>query len=301
MLAILIVNYKSEKQTISYVKNELSKIISPHIIVIVNNEANFNSNDLLVNELNAELVENIETYSFIRNRIYIISDFENLGYAKGNNLAAFFCNKFFAISFFLFSNNDILFKDNDVVEQLLFKIIHLNDVSIIGPKVIGLDNKNQSPEPYYSFLNRYFFRFWLTPFLTKKLRMKILRTNYSENAIEGYHYKIMGSFFLMNAKDFFDCDMMDSNTFLYAEEIILSERIKLLGKKNYYLPSVTVIHAHGVTTSKFLNNNLMSIIQFKSEFYYYNKYIKVSKIVLLIGKISFYIYISLIKLLFRGK
>jgi hypothetical protein len=45
----------------------------------------------------------------------------------------------------------------------------------------------------------------------------------------------------------------------------------------------------------------MSIIQFKSEFYYYNKYIKVSKIVLLIGKISVYIYISLIKLLFRGK
>ena len=67
----------------------------------------------------------------------------------------------------------------------------------------------------------------------------------------------MGSFFIVKTQDFINCGMMDPNTFLYAEEIILSEKLKKINKQVYYFPSVTVLHEHGQTTSMHLNNNQM--------------------------------------------
>ena len=55
----------------------------------------------------------------------------------------------------------------------------------------------------------------------KQMRFNL---NYAQNAQEGYHYKVMGSFFMLRAKDFFDCGEMDPHTFLFAEETILTER-----------------------------------------------------------------------------
>ena len=223
MISIIIVNYKSQENTIRYVRKELKKISIPHIIVIVNNAATEVSNSQFEQGLNASIIFDINYISDKLNNIYVISVTENLGFAKANNLGVKFSVKYFDVNYILFTNNDIHFIDEDVVECLVKKINKLDSCAIIGPKVLGTDGHVQSPEPYYPFWSRYVLRFWIMPLLSTKMKIKIFNTEYTEKATEGNHYKIMGSFFLVNSIDFINCGMMDSNTFLYAEEIILSE------------------------------------------------------------------------------
>ncbi len=293
MLAIILVNFNNENRTIFYVINELTKIDFPHIIVIVNNQATSESNNKLITDLGAELQSNFEKKPNSNGKIFIIPHPDNLGYAKGINLGAKFALTHFNVDYFLISNSDIKFIDNDIVDRLINKINTLPVVALIGPKIIGLNGESQSPEPYISFWNRYIWMYWLTPFLSKSKKQKIFKLDYSKNAKEGFHYKVMGSFFILKATDFVKCGMMDSNTFLYAEEIILSERIQKLKKKIYYYPSVGVLHEHNQNTSQYFTCYQIQKEQFTSMSYYYMTYKGVSKLSILLGKISLMIYLRL--------
>ncbi len=294
MLSIIIVNYKSEDRTISFIKKEIiPKINIPYKVIIVNNSATDESNNLLEKRLGAKLIYDINIPLINSDNIYIIPHKDNLGFAKGNNLGAKFATMHLNTKHFLFTNNDICLITNDVIEKLIKKIDSLSDIGLIGPKVIGLKNETQSPEPFVSFWNRYFWIYWLTPFLNKKQKGRIFKLNYSETAIEGVHYKIMGSFFLMKHQDFIDCGMMDENTFLYAEEVILSERLKSIGKNCYYYPSVSVLHDHGYTTSNSFSKAKIYKLKFESEAYYYRRYKDVSSLSIKIGKLSLDLYLKL--------
>lgn len=290
MLSIIIVNYKSEKKTIEYIQSELSKVTLKCIVVVVNNAATDESNIELVSGLGAELVYNIEYVADKNKQFYVIAHSDNLGYAKGNNLGSEFSLIHFKIKYFLFSNNDIRLIDNNVIEQLISKLSVLSNVGIIGPKIIGLDGENQSPEPYYPFWVRYFGRYWLQLFLPSKMKQSILKFDYSKNAKEGEHYKIMGSFFIVNSKDFVECGGMDSNTFLYSEEVILSERMMLINKKVYYYPELSVLHEHGTTISKNESIQKISKMMFESESYYYYKYRKTPRYLVFLGRLSNSLY-----------
>lgn len=286
MIAIILINYKMEDLTISFVKKELSKVSEPHITVIVNNGATDESNSKLRNALDAQIITDIKCEP--ERNIFVISSYDNLGFAKGNNLGADFCERHFHPEYILFTNNDIRLKDRDVVEQLIQKLTILPDAGVIGPKVIGLDGMAQSPWPYTSFWNRHIWVYWSTLFCSREKKIKIFRLDYPQKAKEGFHYYVMGSFFLVRSKDFFQCGMFDPNTFLYAEELILSERMRVIGKGMYYYPEVTVIHEHGATTSN-LKSRKSGALQYRSECYYYRSYRHTNLLVLLLGHLTFFL------------
>ena len=296
ILSIIIINYKNEEKTINYVKEELVKVTIPHIIVIINNSATTESNQKLVKNLNGELVTDISHVKNCENKCYIIPQIANLGFAKGNNLAVKFSMKHFVITYFLFTNNDIRFVENNVVEKLIFRIKTLPNIALIGPRVVGIDGRHQSPEPYLPFWNRYVWMFWTTPFLSLKRKEMLFSLDYSDNAKEGIHYKISGSFFLMKSKDFISCGMMDPNTFLFGEELILSERLRRINKYCYYYPQVSIIHEHSQTISSHLNNSKRQLLLFKSESYYYKNYRNISSLSIWFGRSSFKFYLFLKKL-----
>ena len=296
MLGIIIVNYKNEKKTISFVRNVLSFVNLPSIVIIVNNEASSESNKILVSELEGELITDISKTPNSQS-LYVISNPENLGFAKGNNIGVEFAIKYFDISHILFTNNDILFINENIVESLIIKLESLGDkIALIGPRVLGLDGRNQSPEPYISFWNRYFWMYWITPFLSTKKKCRLFKLDYSNNAIEGIHYKISGSFFLVKSKDYIACGMMDSNTFLYGEELILSERLKNIDKFCYFYPTVSILHEHCQTTNSYLSNDSRQTLRFKNECYYYRKYMKVSGTSIIVGRFSLKFYMFLKKI-----
>ena len=54
--------------------------------------------------------------------------------------------------------------------------------------------------------------------------------------------------------------------------MILSERLKKVGRKVYYYPEVTVVHEHGATTGKYYDELKVRSLKFESESYYYRTY-----------------------------
>ena len=273
MLGIIIINYKSEKLTIEYVQRELSKIFQPRIVVIVNNAATEISDALLCTNLDANRVKDISIIPEQSNTgIYVISSDDNLGFARGNNLGVKFLNQHFNIEYLLFSNNDIQIIDSDICERLIEKMEADPRIGMIGPKVVGLSGEYQSPEPYVSMTDHFCWMYLATPFMSAEQKRKRFKLDYGKTAEEGFHYKVMGSFFMVRTVDYMACGMMDEFTFLYGEEVILSERLNSIGKQAYYFPQVSVIHAHGVTTNKNLGKKGINKYSLDSMMYYYRTY-----------------------------
>ena len=275
MLAIIIVNYKNEEQTISFIHKELSQVSLPNMVIVVNNEATTESDAVLVKELQAELITDISRYSTSK-KIFIVSHPVNLGYAKGNNLGVEFAVKHFDIEYFVFSNNDIRFIEDETIERLVAKFKELpSSVAAIGPAILGLNGEKQSPIIYLSFFTKWVLGRWYTPFLSKKQRINFYKIDF-ENITEGRYYTLMGSFLLVKAKIFLACGMFDPNTFLFGEEAILAERLARVNKTMYYYPQVTILHEHSVTINKY-NNHIKKIrMMFDSDIYYYKTYKSIS-------------------------
>ena len=92
MISIIIVNYKNNERTIKYVKEELTKVQTEHRIIVVNNEATPSSNQELAKALDA-IVLNLDDMNVKDSEHYVISNPENSGFAKGNNIGARFALK----------------------------------------------------------------------------------------------------------------------------------------------------------------------------------------------------------------
>lgn len=281
MIGVVVINYHSEEKTIEFVRTELAKIRSDYAVVIVDNGSTELSRDRL-----------LEAFKGADQYVFVAPSDENLGFARGNNLGAEVARNQFSPDVLLFANNDIRLVDLDTVDRMAAKLKSLDEAGALGPKVVGLDGRLQSPEPFISFWDRHVALYWrnLLPFKSKPFWVE-----YSQTAEEGYHYRVSGSFFMVKAEDYFACGEMDPNTFLYSEEMILSERLRKIGKGVYYYPEVSVVHEHGATTRKYYDKVRIRELKYQSEKYYYKTYIGTPKWQFPVGNLTY----SLKKLLKR--
>ena len=275
-LGIVIVSYRSDDLTVRFVKEELSRVRMPYTLVVVDNGA--------TEEEAAALQLRIP-------EAYVMAA-ENGGFARGNNLGAAWLSEHGGVDQILFTNNDIHLCSDDVVERLSGKLAANPEIGAIGPEVVGTDGKRQSPEPYIGIWDRFVWMYVSTLFLSREKKEKRFRLDYPEKAQEGFHYKLMGSFLLVDAEAFFSAGMFDGNTFLYAEEPILSERFSAIGRRMYFYPAVRVVHEHGTTIRRSVRRRDADLLQWRSMAYYYRRYRGVSRFSIAVSGL-FYRMISL--------
>jgi len=284
-VATIVINYKTEDRTIEFVTQELCKCSFHNLVVVVNNQATAVSTEKLADALKAAVVYDVHTPEIARSSTYIIHNEENSGFARGNNLGVEFIKHHFVCDYLLFSNNDICLQDKDTVEKLIYKLDTLPDVGIIGPKVVGLDGHCQSPSDYIPFWKMLVYVPWVR--FMPLIKLKLLN---QDEAKEGYYYRVMGSFFVMRYDDFMNCGMMDPITFLYYEEVILSERLCKINKRVYYYPEVSVTHEHGVSVNKAGKSIGKRDYMFESAIYFYQQYKGISSFNVMIVKFLHYTY-----------
>lgn len=284
MLGIVLVSYKSDDKTIAYVRRELSKIQCHYKLVIVNNSCTEDSNMKLAEGCHAELVIDTDKIDSGAD-IFIIGATENLGYAKGNNLGAAFLSQHFNIDYYLFTNNDVRIVDVDVVEKMIEVAESRPRIGVIGPRIIDLDGEEQNPRQYITVWRRHIIPWLFLPILFPLIKSRCFR-DVQKDASEGEYYVVCGSFMLVRKEAFEMAGMFDPNTFLYAEEKILSERMLPLGFKTYYFPHVKVIHEHGQVIGRFLALSDNIRVSFESDMYYYRKYKQVGSMTILFAKLS---------------
>ncbi len=255
MVGIVVVNYRDYGRTERFIREEIARIRVPYRLVVVDNGGDPAEAKTLRERTGCEVL--------VR---------ENDGYAAGCNVGASSLCAHPEVDVLLFANNDLHLVTDDVVASLVDKLKECPEIGVIGPEIVGPDGKRQSPEPYMGLWKRYVWMYLSTPFLSREAKRRIFCLDAAERAIEGFCYRVMGSFFLCPRDAWEQAGGMDAHTFLYAEEPILSERMLRVGRKTYFLPSVTVIHEHGGTIKKHLDRKRAAWLQFRSNAYYYQTY-----------------------------
>jgi GT2 family glycosyltransferase len=286
MVGIILINYNNYEETTFYIKNELSKIKINKKIIVVDNSCS-----------SAEYKRLTKSCEKIKD-LHLIKAKDNLGYAKGNNLGAKFLLEKYNLKFLLFSNTDIQIYDSDVVEYLIGKMSASAAIAACNPEIVSQDGKlTQSPFKYVPFYKVFVLKKILYPFMRKKIESG-LWSDLISDANEGVYYRLSGAFLLVNKEDFITAGMFDENTFLFAEESILSERFKRNGKSCAYYPDKKIIHEIHGTIGKFNESDQISKLMLRSNFYYQRNYKNIPQYLYFVSLLSWFVYYKVYKAIF---
>lgn len=179
--------------------------------------------------------------------VHFIKNKENIGFGKANNLAAEKARG----AFLLFLNPDTLVPENAFADCLAFMEQH-PDAGALGVKMLtgnGIflkESKRAFPDPVTSF---YRLAGLSTLFPTSPVFSRYYLGNLPENVTQ--EVAVLSGAFMLVRKNVTDViGLFDPAFFMYGEDIDLSYRIQQAGYKNYYLPSVQIIHFKGESTKK---------------------------------------------------
>lgn len=285
MFSLIITDYKTMKETMEYVAYCISKFDEEvHIIIVDNSSEECGLHYMQNNDINFDIehFEGKKVYLFYYEnyRIRLIDAENNGGYSAGNNLGAKYSRDILGDQFYIFSNNDLKFSKQ--INLRSFELIFENDqkIGIIGPNIISPNGKRQNPRKKKGVWTQMIF----SPFnlMWFGCRFNKWLWNLGENK-NGKAEWVSGSFMIVNSNAFWKAKGFDENIFLYAEEIILSERMRRIGYYTYYDSNQTILHYHRGASSDYKSRKM----NHESLRYYYREYKGTSEMLLVFSDICF--------------
>lgn len=250
-LAVVILNYKSSKLTLSLVDILNTYGFSRSIFVVDNHSEDDSAN------LFSEYAE--------CDKITFIQSTSNKGYSAGNNLgleAAYHEG----YKYGLVLNSDIEIGDDGVFNDMCRCMEGNTNRACVCPRIKS-PNGLEIPQRLYrpSAMD---FSFGIFSF-EKKIQMENARMK-GDFPI----YRAHGCCMMVDLYKMAEIGWFDESTFLYFEESILAERMLEKGYLTYCCGSSTITHNHSVVTKTFLNKWQMIKIYAKSARIYMGKYRK---------------------------
>ena len=303
MVTLIIVDYKTIDKTIRYLKEFRQKLIEKDIlhVVLVDNAEEGEKNLSLLEKLTgnkpvpakadiggkAVYKGNLEGLEYL-----YAAAWENLGYARGNNLGAAAAKHFYPEdSFYLFSNNDLRLPEDFSMDVLLSPMKKYEDVAVVGPKLVGTDGLTQTPWKKTG-AGKQLFLTYFDLLLPKFCKITGLITNLDIGKQDESRrvYWVSGAFFLVKADAFRKVNGFDEHTFLYGEEMIFAERLQRIHKCMYYERQIVVVHEHGQTVKKAWKVLQGISFGFTSCLYYFREYRSLPYIVGWLARLHFGIF-----------
>lgn len=264
MLGIVILNYENWNETVECI-NSIYKykpsLDTLKIYVIDNGSKNKPNNDFLV------LLENNDDLMLIETK-------ENLGFSKGNNIGI---SKAYeeGCDYVIVSNSDIYYRENSLDEIIKF---YNNYSGICYPKIFDLEgNVPFIPYSFDTSLIQIYLRHTFLKKIFKKKYIELCENSIDTNSNEVLeNYLNAGSCFALDRKSLEILKKLDEHTFLYYEEMILSNRASKNGIHIYFCPNSKVIHAIGQSTGN--GNPFTKGCMYQSAIYYARYYLNCSKL-----------------------
>ena len=202
MISVIIVDYKTAERCVKYI-NDFCRTSDDKDVsfVVVDNTPNEENGNVISENLLQLGFAQLENYNlhdmkfkyirtFNRNGITVVyvSDEDNRGFAFANNLGAKVAKNIFAPEYLLFSNSDIQLPEVFELSILKKDLEDRKDVAMIGPKVVGLNEKDQSPGKYMSIYKRHIVPNLLWPMnkaipKLKQINYDVVKTRQMEKSI----------------------------------------------------------------------------------------------------------------------
>ncbi len=203
--------------------------------------------------------------AFNKTEVDVLESPVNGGYASGNNFGIRYAIEHYSPEYIFVANPDIAVSE-DILKKMINVMSEHGEYGVLAP--IVNQGYNVWRLPGFIGMIESLFLIWFN--LDKRMIKKRLIA--SSNEIEDAGV-VEGSFFLIRRSDFEAIDGFDERTFLYAEEIILSRRLKDIGKKVGVLPGLRYDHLHSQSIKKeYRASKRRAFPNFYNSFRIYNKY-----------------------------
>lgn len=252
-IGLVIVNYNDSDNTLKLIKSVI-KYKSIKMIVVVDN----NSYTSEVNKL-----KEIKS-----DKVVIIENDNNYGYAYALNIGSKYINELFNDAYICLANTDISIPNEKVILSMASKIN--DEVKCVMPKV-----KESSSFKYGWRLTSALYDLVANiPLINRMFRKDIInypKEYFKKNFLVDVVY---GCFFMIEGKTLAEINYFDDKTFLYYEEYILARKLQGINKKSVVDTSSYIEHKHNAVIGTNLDLKNKYKIYKRSQIYYEKHYNK---------------------------
>ena len=174
--------------------------------------------------------------------VMLIRSASNAGYARANNQAMALASA----GVVLLLNPDAVLSDNHAIQRLLDVLGAHPDVAMIGPRLVFADGVHQVGDAGFrpSTLNMICHGLGAAHLLPWLRTLYVVRPDRYGSALIDVDW-ICGACLMVRRDAVRDAGGLDERVFLYAEDVEWGCRLRGLGYRIAYLPSVRVTHLQG--------------------------------------------------------
>lgn len=259
MFGYVILHYQNIDVTKKCV-DSLVKITNKEPIIIVDNYSPNNSGITLK-----------KIYSNF-NRIKVIINNKNEGFAKGNNYGFNYLRENYDVDYIVVMNNDIII-DNENFSKIIEKFMVDNNIDVCGPDMVTIKGNHQNPLALVSNTSLYlrkriiqdkikcfllnFTLFWKIYIKYKSFNVVQIRDKQEKSFQCILHGSciIYGHRYIQEERFAFV-----PITYMYNEEAILFDYLMYKGYRTGYCPNVTILHMEGISTGSIIKNERKKIL-----------------------------------------
>lgn len=245
-LNIVTVNYKSAKETEGMV-NSIIKNIPVELsfrVVVVDNSLDSGESEVL--------------NALISNSVDVIYMDANVGYFPALNFGLEFISKVnVEADYTIVCNNDLLFSVDFFAT--LIKCSFESDIFVICPSVKTINNVYQNPSLVskpsrfrYLMYCVFYSNYYLGKLILKLWRLAGLGidSQFNKDCQAKEIFIGIGAIFILTPSFFIGNNKLYYPLFLYGEEAFLSKQVSETGGRQWYEPSLEVVHLESVSTAK---------------------------------------------------
>ena len=256
------------KKAIEAIKEHID--VEDYQIVIVDNASPNNS------------YEELKEYIGHDEKIDILKNEDNSGFAKGNNIGFRFLRDHYHPKFIININNDVYIESDNIYEAIKVEY-EKSHFAVAGPRICGPDN-DVAGRPIRVIPTITSCNFWIRemrerlfwmrfhlyekvcPFLRKRVYNKLhifkrpvfIEAGICEGERDGFHKEydvgIHGCCFIFSPAYIEKYDGLNEETFMYGEERILFTQMLCNRERTVYMPELVVFHEGAKSTTEAKRN-----------------------------------------------
>lgn len=229
-LSIVIVNFNTKDLALGCIKSiEKEAKDLPFEVILVDNGSTDGS---------VEAFKKIKEEGFWRNKLTLVLNKDNLGYAKANNQGI----KKARGKYILLLNSDTIVH-KDALQNLLRFAKGTPDAGVVGSKLLNIDGTLQMSCYRFPTIINAIKEYW---FGQKNLFEKFAPKGKKPISVDS----VVGAAFLITPEAISRVGVLDERYFAYFEDIDYCRQVWKKGLKVYYFPDSIITHYHGATFKK---------------------------------------------------
>jgi N-acetylglucosaminyl-diphospho-decaprenol L-rhamnosyltransferase len=188
------------------------------------------------------VVDNYSTdtsQKFLRTRpeLQYLQTGENLGYGRAiNQGVAATDSKYVCVT-----NTDVVLNREALIALWQF-LEARNEAGVCAPHITYKDGRHQGMVFTVSLFS--YYAYWYAKVLARRAKLKVMKAT-APLRVEG----VLGAFFLIRRSDVPHPALFDEEFFFYYEDIALAHTLKNRGVPCFIIPSATIIHIGGQSSS----------------------------------------------------